>query len=97
MENEDGRREEINQDNNENNNENIDDNSSDLGDTTIADLADIIKEKDARLLELEKDIKSLKKSNAELLVKVNAGTNQVQEKTFEEILFGLVGEPTKRR
>ena len=97
MENEDARREEVNQNSNEIDNENIDDNSSDLGDTTIAELADIIKEKDARLLELEKDIKSLKKSNAELIVKVNAGSNQVQEKTFEENLFGLVGKPTERR
>lgn len=38
--------------------------------------ADVISEKDKKLEELEKEMKQLKKSNAELLLKVSAGNKQ---------------------
>lgn len=57
--------------------------------------ADLIAERDKKIEELEKNITELKKSNANLLVRVNAGTVQ-HEKTFEENLFDLVGQPTRK-
>lgn len=57
--------------------------------------ADLIAERDKKIEELEKSITELKKSNANLLVRVNAGTAQ-QEKSFEENLFDLVGQPTRK-
>lgn len=64
-------------------------------DIDIAALADLVKEKDEQLLEMQKEIDSLKRSNASLLVRVNAGEEK-SEKTFEENLFDLVGQPTER-
>lgn len=83
----------------ENNEENIerhdgDNNDSDNIDVTA--MVDMLKEKDEQIEQLQKDVTELKKSNANLLVRVSAGEKH-QEKTFEENLFGLVGEPTKRR
>lgn len=88
-----------NKDNRGNINNNNDINDGDDG-GSMADISDavldMLKEKDAKIEQLQKDVTELKKSNANLLVRVSAGEKH-QEKTFEENLFGLVGEPTKRR
>ena len=75
-----------------NNRDNDDGNMADISDAVL----DMLKEKDEKIEQLQKDVTELKKSNANLLVRVSAGEKH-QEKTFEENLFGLVGEPTKRR
>lgn len=61
--------------------------------------ADIISEKDKQIGELQKDIAELKKSNANLLVKVNAAANPpAQKKSYEENLLDLVGaKPRKEK
>ena len=51
--------------------------------------AELISEKDKKIEELELENKKLMKANAELTVKVTAGTKT--EKSFEENLLGLVG------
>ena len=92
-------------DNNDNTNNSLDNNSPDSNsrdndDGNMADISDavldMLKEKDEKIEQLQKDVTELKKSNANLLVRVSAGEKH-QEKSFEENLFGLVGEPTKRR
>lgn len=80
------------EDNNDNDNIKVEDND----DIDVAVLADLIKEKDEQLETMQKEIETLKKSNASLLVKVSAGEKH-QEKTFEENLFDLVGRPTERK
>ena len=68
----------------------------DIGnDIDSGDFLDLIKQKDKQIEDLQKDIAELKRSNANLIVKVNAGSRE-PEKTFEDNLFGLVGEPTRR-
>ena len=79
--------------------ENIDGHDGDNNDSNNIDvtaMVDMLKEKDQQIEQLQKDVTELKKSNANLLVRVSAGEKH-QEKSFEENLFGLVGEPTKRR
>lgn len=66
-------------------------NMGNINDTVL----DMIKEKDEKIEQLQKDITELKKSNANLLVRVSAGERH-QEKSFEENLLGLVGQPTER-
>ena len=92
-------------DNKDNTNNSLDNNSPDDNsrDNDVGNMADIsdavldmLKEKDEKIEQLQKDVTELKKSNANLLVRVSAGEKH-QEKSFEENLFGLVGEPTKRR
>ena len=56
--------------------------------------AELISVKDKKIEELEGTIKQLKKANAELTIKVSAG--QKVEKTFEENLLGLVGQPARK-
>ena len=56
--------------------------------------AAIIAEKDKRLDDLDKEVKQLKKSNAELLLKISAG--QKTEKTFEENLLSMVGAKPRK-
>lgn len=74
----------------------ITDNSGNTGEQIDSSaFADLIAERDKKIEELEKSITELKKSNANLLVRVNAGTAQ-QEKSFEENLFDLVGQPTRK-
>lgn len=69
-------------------------------DTTTEDkvdteaFAELISVKDKKIEELEGTIKQLKKANAELTIKVSAG--QKVEKTFEENLLGLVGQPARK-
>lgn len=56
--------------------------------------AAILAEKDKKLEDLEKEMKQLKKSNAELLLKISAG--QKTEKTFEENLLSMVGAKPRK-
>ena len=58
--------------------------------------AAILAEKDKKLDELEKEMKQLKKSNAELLVKISAGAKAGTEKTFEENLLEMVGAKPRK-
>lgn len=91
--------------NNNNNTDNTDNinNNNDINDSddagNMADISDavldMIKEKDDKIEQLQKDITELKKSNANLLVRVSAGEKH-QEKSFEENLLGLVGQPTRK-
>lgn len=92
-------------DNKDNTNNSLDNNSSDDNsrDNDAGNMADIsdavldmLKEKDEKIEQLQKDVTELKKSNANLLVRVSAGEKH-QEKSFEENLLGLVGQPTERK
>ncbi len=68
--------------------------SGDDDNNTVIDpaaFAEIISDKDKKLEEMQEQISKLQKSNAELLVRVNAGTKVTQEKTFEENLLSLNG------
>ena len=95
-----------NQLDNKNNTDNMfdnnspDDNSGDNDGGSMADISDavldMLKEKDEKIEQLQKDVTELKKSNANLLVRVSAGEKH-QEKSFEENLLGLVGQPTERK
>lgn len=59
--------------------------------------AEIISDKDKRIEQLEKDIADLKKSNANLIVKVNAAANPpAQKRTFEENLLNMVGAKPRK-
>ena len=77
-----------------------DSNSGHNDDGSMADISDavldMLKEKDQKIEQLQKDVTELKKSNANLLVRVSAGEKH-QEKSFEENLLGLVGQPTERK
>lgn len=57
--------------------------------------ADLISEKDKELEQLRTEVDKLKKSNAELIVKVNAGAKH-SEKTFEDNLLVLVGAKPRK-
>ena len=55
-------------------------------------LAGIISEQDKRIQQLEQDNENLKKTNAQLLVRVSATSSPAQpKKTFEENLLDMVG------
>ena len=68
-----------------------DDNGSTNNEPSLEAFADIISEKDKRIEQLEKDVAELKKSNANLLVRVNSGNGGNEKKSFEENLLGMVG------
>lgn len=73
--------------------------SSDTGDRTedITALAELISDKDKQIQQLEQDIADLRKSNANLLVKVNAMANPPeQKKSFEENLLSMVGAKPRK-
>ena len=81
---------------------NAGDGSNNTGDTSqqldMQAFADIISDKDKEIEELRKDIAELKKSNANLIVRVNSGGNTTQEKSFEENLLEMVGaKPRKEK
>lgn len=98
-----GNNKEINNNNNKDNTDNIN-NNNDINDSNddgnMADIndavLDMLKEKNDKIEQLQKDITELKKSNANLLVRVSAGEKH-QEKSFEENLLDLVGIPTERK
>lgn len=56
-----------------------------------AAFAELISEKDKKLEEMEEQIRKLQKSNAELIVRVNAGSKASEPKSFEENLITLNG------
>ena len=58
--------------------------------------AAILAEKDKKLEDLEKEMKQLKKSNAELLVKISAGAGAGTKKSFEENLLSMVGAKPRK-
>ena len=68
------------------------DNNEDLD---LAAFADLLSEKDKELEQLRTEVDKLKKSNAELIVKVSAGAKHT-EKTFDENLLGLVGAKPRK-
>lgn len=84
-------------DSDESDNDDVDDGSGDddsgnnsgTPEVSTEAFAELISEKDKKIEELELENKKLKKANAELTVKVTAGTKA--EKSFEENLLGLVG------
>lgn len=86
---------ENNTDNDNSTDNNADDSNNQLD---VSALADIITEKDKQIEQLQKDVTELKKSNANLLVRVNSGGNSTQEKSFEENLLDMVGaKPRKEK
>ena len=55
-------------------------------------LAGIISDQDKRIQQLEQDNENLKKTNAQLLVRVSATSSPAQpQKTFDENLLDMVG------
>ena len=91
----------------ENENEGADDNVDNNGnDNTgagedgldVSALAEIISEKDKVIEQLQKDVADLKKSNANLLVKVNSGQSTSPKKSFAENVLDMVGaQPRKEK
>lgn len=69
----------------------IDNNKDEIDASAFAEL---ISEKDKKIEELEGEVRTLKKTNAELTVRISAG--QKTERTFEENLLGLVGQPARK-
>lgn len=74
------------------NDDNDTDNNKDEVDASA--FAELISEKDKKIEELEGEVRALKKTNAELTVRISAG--QKTERTFEENLLGLVGQPARK-
>lgn len=64
----------------------------DKAELNIDALAGIISEQDKRIQQLEQDNENLKKTNAQLLVRVSATSSPAQpKKTFDENLLDMVG------
>lgn len=84
------------EDNNTNTNNNVGDSGTSESNDDLSAFADLLSEKDKRIDELEKSINDLKKSNAQLLVKVSAGATANTEKTYEENLLELVGAKPRK-
>lgn len=60
--------------------------------------ADLISEKDKQISDLQEEVAKLKKTSAELLVKVSAGASATPKKSFEENLLDMVGaKPRKEK
>jgi len=75
-----------------------DDNNTGENGLDVTALAEIISEKDKVIEQLQKDVADLKKSNANLLVKVNSAQSTEPKKSFEENLLSMVGaEPRKEK
>ena len=74
-----------------------DSNTSGNSTDEISALADLVSEKDKIIQQLEQDISELKKSNAQLIVKVNAATQPATpKKSFEENLLDMVGAKPRK-
>lgn len=83
--------------NTDNNQSNTDSNSTNGEGIDTQAFADIISEKDKELEQMRQEIAELKKSNANLIVKVNAAVNpSVQKKSFEENLLNMVGAKPRK-
>lgn len=75
-----------------------DDNNTGENGLDVTALAEIISEKDKVIEQLQKDVADLKKSNANLLVKVNSAQSTEPKKSFEENLLSMVGaKPRKEK
>lgn len=77
------------------NNDNDDSNTGDAS-QDIAAFAELISEKDKQIEQLQKDVAELKKSNANLLVKVSAGASATEKKSFDDNLLSLVGAKPRK-
>lgn len=73
-----------------------DDNSNNQDQIDPQAFADIISEKDKQIEQLQKDVAELKKSNANLIVKVNSQSKPEQKLSFEENLLNLVGAKPRK-
>lgn len=71
-------------------------NSVENNEIDVQAFADIISEKDKQIEQLQKDVAELKKSNANLLVKVNSSAEQNTKKSFEENLLSMVGAKPRK-
>lgn len=81
----------------DNNQSNTDNNSNNGAGIDTQAFADIISEKDKELEQMRQEIAELKKSNANLIVKVNAAVNPpAQKKSFEENLLNMVGAKPRK-
>lgn len=83
----------------DNDNEGTDNPSNDSvdNDTTSVDteaFAELISERDKKITELENEMKALKKSNADLLLKISSKPEQ--KKSFEENLLEMVGAKPRK-
>lgn len=67
--------------------DNNNDNTNDSTEIDVEALAGIISDKDKVIEQLQQDVTKLKRSNAELLIKVNAGHEQV--KSIEETILSF--------
>ena len=93
-----------NEDTNSNVNSNVDtgnndnsgseNNSENNQEVDVGAFAELISEKDKRIEQLEQDMKMLKKSNADLLLKIS--TNNRTEMSFDEKLLNLVGDKPRK-
>lgn len=72
----------------------VNDNDNQSSEVDAAAFAELISEKDKKIETLEAENKALKRANAELTVRVSAG--EKTEKSFEENLLGLVGQPARK-
>lgn len=62
----------------------------------VAALAEIISEKDKVIEQLQKDVASLKKSNAQLTVMINSDKSSSGKKSFEDNLLSMVGAKPRK-
>lgn len=67
-----------------------------VGEPDVVALAEIISEKDKVIEQLQKDVASLKKSNAQLTVMVNSDKSSSDKKSFEENLLSMVGATPRK-
>lgn len=73
-------------------------NNSEQGEIDIQALADIISDKDKEIEQLRNEMRELKKSNANLLVRINSASSENVKKSFEENLLDMVGyKPRKEK
>lgn len=62
----------------------------------VVALAEIISEKDKVIEQLQKDVASLKKSNAQLTVMINSDNSSSGKKSFEDNLLSMVGAKPRK-
>lgn len=92
------------EDNDDNDNTDVPNPNGDNGDgdnnppneVDVTALAEIISEKDKVIEQLQKDVASLKKSNAQLTVMINSDKSSSGNKSFEENLLSMVGAKPRK-
>ena len=67
--------------------EGTENNETDLSGVDVEAFADLISERDKRIADLENEMKILQKNNADLLVKMSAGTKP--DKSIEETILDV--------